>query len=84
MTTGVLVSWAIYGAASAAFAFFALRHFRREHEKRMAVIDAAIEADQARFRELQAKWAVEDEEYERAEKARAAAEEEVDHAGVVA
>ena len=84
MDTGTLVSWAFYGVASLAFAFFANRHFRREHEKRMAVIDAAIEADQARFRALQAKWAAEDEEYERAEKARAAAEEEVDPAGVVA
>jgi hypothetical protein len=77
MNTGVIVSWLIYGVAAAAFAFFALRHFHNQHEQRMTVIDSAIEAEQTRFRELQSKWAAEDEEYRRAEKAREAAEEEV-------
>lgn len=85
MNIGVLFSWVIYGGASAAFAFFTLRHFRKQHETRMAMIDAAIEAEQARLRELQAAWAAEDEQYRLAEIAAASADEsEVGSIGAVA
>ena len=84
MNTGVLVSWLIYGLASAVFVILALRHFRKLHEERMAMIDSAIAAEQTRFRELQAKWAAEDEEYRRTEQTRAMAEEEVGPASTVA